>query len=97
MNYILNTFRNQFKAHPVNKRILNNPNTGVKKVVPKPVTKFEEFDLESGKRPHNKSIKTDKEEKFEFHAQPAPKKILEGPVVSHQEFSVPLCIEKTEG
>nr|XP_022335373.1 targeting protein for Xklp2 homolog isoform X2 [Crassostrea virginica] len=82
--------KNQFKAHPVNKRILNNPNTGVKKVVPKPVTKFEEFDLESGKRPHNKSIKTDKEEKFEFHAQPAPKKILEGPVGVKPAKSLPL-------
>ncbi|XP_062592991.1 targeting protein for Xklp2 homolog [Saccostrea cucullata] len=54
--------------------------SGVKKVVPKPVTKFEEFEFEGGRRPHNNSMKRDKEEKYEFHAQPAPKKILEGPV-----------------
>lgn len=82
--------KNQFKAHPVNKRILTNPNTGVKKVAPKPVTKFEEFDLECGKRPQNKSLKSDTEEKFEFHAQPAPKKILEGPVGVKPAKSLPL-------
>eukprot|EP00105_Crassostrea_gigas_P016516 XP_011433925.1 PREDICTED: targeting protein for Xklp2 isoform X2 [Crassostrea gigas] len=82
--------KNQFKAHPVNKRILTNPNTGVKKVAPKPVTKFEEFDLECGKRPQNKSLKSDTEEKFEFHAQPAPKKILEGPVGVKPARSLPL-------
>lgn len=85
----------------MNKRILTNPNTGVKKVAPKPVTKFEEFDLECGKRPQNKSLRSDTEEKFEFHAQPAPKKILEGPVVrqlqtkfylSAQLFSLSQCI-----
>lgn len=82
--------KNQFKAHPVNKRILTNPNTGVKKVAPKPVTKFEEFDLECGKRPQNKSLRSDTEEKFEFHAQPAPKKILEGPVGIKPAKSLPL-------
>lgn len=82
--------KKQFKAHPVNKRILTNPNTGVKKVAPKPVTKFEEFDLECGKRPQNKSLKSDTEEKFEFHAQPAPKKILEGPVGVKPAKSLPL-------
>lgn len=51
----------------MNKRILINFNIGVKKVVFKFVIKFEEFDLECGKRFYNKSLKFDIEEKFEFY------------------------------
>lgn len=71
--------KNQFKAHPVNQKILQNPCTGVKKVASKPPTQIEEFNLEGPKRAHNRSV-DDKEEKYEFHAQPVPKEILEGPV-----------------
>ncbi|XP_061197488.1 targeting protein for Xklp2 homolog isoform X2 [Saccostrea echinata] len=87
--------KNQFKAHPVNKKILSNPNTGVKKVTPKPVTKFEEFEFEGGRRPHNNSMKRDKEEKYEFHAQPAPKKILEGPVGIKPVKSLPVTLPQS--
>lgn len=81
--------RNQFKAHPVNAKILTNPNTGVRKVPSKPPTQPEGFALSSGipKKKENK----DEEEHFEFHANPLNKKILEGPVVckswcSHKNY-----------
>lgn len=70
--------RNQFKAHPVNTKILTNPNTGVRKVPSKPPTHPEGFALSSG-IPKKKEDKD--EEHFEFHANPLNKKILEGPVV----------------
>ncbi|XP_060066423.1 targeting protein for Xklp2 homolog [Ylistrum balloti] len=69
---------NQFKAHPVNERILTNPNTGVRKVASKPLTNPEEFHLTAADRRTQDS--STEEEKFEFHAKPVPKKILEGPV-----------------
>ncbi|XP_033755054.1 LOW QUALITY PROTEIN: targeting protein for Xklp2 homolog [Pecten maximus] len=70
--------KNQFKAHPVNERILTNPNTGVRKVPSKPLTHPEEFHLTAAERRAQDS--STEEEKYEFHAKPAPKKILEGPV-----------------
>ncbi|KAJ8302828.1 hypothetical protein KUTeg_019224 [Tegillarca granosa] len=70
----------QFKAHPVNSKIMSNPTLGVKKVPPRPLTQFEEFNLESNRRAKEKETKPSDEEKFEFHAQPVPKKILEGVV-----------------
>lgn len=82
---IYSSFRNQFKAHPVNQKILQNPATGVRKVPSKPTTQVEEFNLEGLKRNQNKSIEK-KEEKYEFHAQPVPKDILEGPVVGFCKY-----------
>ncbi|XP_021358329.1 targeting protein for Xklp2 homolog isoform X2 [Mizuhopecten yessoensis] len=70
--------KNQFKAHPVNERILTNPNTGVRKVPSKPITTPEEFHLTAPDRRAQDS--STEEEKFEFHAKPLPIKILEGPV-----------------
>lgn len=78
-------YRNQFKAHPVNQKILQNPCTGVKKVASKPPTQIEEFHLEGQKRGQNRSLDA-KEEKYEFHAQPVPKEILEGTVVNNIFF-----------
>nr|KAG5696627.1 hypothetical protein BaRGS_034088 [Batillaria attramentaria] len=71
--------KNQFKAHPVNSKILSNPNTGVKKVASKPPTQPEEFQLSANTR-RDRSQKEEEEEQFEFHAQPLNRKILEGPV-----------------
>ena len=74
-------FRSQFKANPVNTKILQNPATGVRKVPSKPPTQVEEFNLEGQKRNQNKYIDK-KVEKYEFHAQPVPIEILDGPVVN---------------
>lgn len=71
--------RNQFKAHPVNVKILNNPMTGVRKVPSKPVTQPEEFPLSSG-IPRKKKDNQHEEEHYEFHANPINKKMLEGPM-----------------
>lgn len=71
--------KSQFKANPVNTKILQNPATGVRKVPSKPPTQIEEFNLEGQKRNQNKSIDK-KVEKYEFHAQPVPTEILDGPV-----------------
>lgn len=71
--------KNQFKAHPVNAKILTNPNTGVKKVASKPPTQPEEFQLSAAVR-HNNSSKEEKQEEYQFHARPLNKKILDGPV-----------------
>lgn len=79
--YVLYFFRSQFKANPVNTKILQNPATGVRKVPSKPPTQIEEFNLEGQKRNQNKSIDK-KVEKYEFHAQPVPTEILDGPVVN---------------
>ncbi|XP_063441850.1 targeting protein for Xklp2 homolog isoform X2 [Mytilus trossulus] len=83
--------RNQFKAHPVNQKILQNPATGVRKVPSKPTTQIEEFNLEGLKRNQNKSIEK-KEEKYEFHAQPVPKDILEGPVGLKEVRAKPVTV-----
>ena len=69
--------RNQFKARPVNAKILNNSGIGVKKVAPKPPTEPEAFALSTGIQKKKESEK----EQYEFHANPVNKKILEGPVV----------------
>lgn len=80
MGLICNIFhRNQFKARPINTRILSNPNLGVKKVPTKPPTEPEEFTLSANLRKKDLDVKSG--EKYEFHAQPINKKILEGPVV----------------
>ncbi|XP_076470429.1 targeting protein for Xklp2-like isoform X3 [Babylonia areolata] len=68
--------QNQFKAHPVNTKILNKSGLGVKKPPVKPPTEIEEFSLSSGLQ----KKKEVEEECFEFHAKPLNKKILEGPV-----------------
>jgi ABC-type multidrug transport system permease subunit len=73
--------RNQFKAHPVNTKILTNPMTGVRRVPTKPLTQPEEFALSHGV-PKKKREEEKEDEEFEFHAKPVNKKILEGPVVS---------------
>ncbi|VDI50138.1 targeting protein for Xklp2 [Mytilus galloprovincialis] len=83
--------KNQFKAHPVNQKILQNPATGVRKVPSKPTTQVEEFNLEGLKRNQNKSIEK-KEEKYEFHAQPVPKDILEGPVGLKEVRAKPVTV-----
>ncbi|XP_064610815.1 targeting protein for Xklp2-A-like [Liolophura sinensis] len=73
--------QNQFKAHPVNPKIFTHGRLGLKKVESKPVTQVEEFSLTSDQRVKvNSTTNKDKEEKFEFHARPAPAKILEGVV-----------------
>lgn len=79
----LDTHRNQFKAHPINTKILTNPNTGVRKVPSKPLTQPEEFALSSGIQKKKEEEEEEEKEHFEFHANPLNKKILEGPVVCH--------------
>lgn len=69
-------FRNQFKARPVNTKVLSSSNLGIKKVPSKPVTLPEEFALSSGV-----AKKNEEEEHYEFHANPLNKKIMEGTVV----------------
>ena len=65
----------------MNERIFKKP-TGVKPVTPKELTQPEGFDLETERRKEvHDSQREDHEEKFEFHARPAPKDILEHPVV----------------
>jgi hypothetical protein len=63
--------RSQFKANPVNTKILQNPATGVRKVPSKPPTQVEEFNLEGQKRNQNKYIDK-KVEKYEFRSQNVP-------------------------
>ncbi|KAL8612429.1 hypothetical protein ACOMHN_008414 [Nucella lapillus] len=67
--------KNQFKARPVNTKILANPGIGVKKVPTKPPTEFEEFTLSADSQ---KKRKEEEDNFFEFHAKPINKKILEG-------------------
>ncbi|KAK7115053.1 targeting protein for Xklp2 homolog isoform X2 [Littorina saxatilis] len=67
--------RNQFKARPVNTKVLSSSNLGIKKVPSKPVTLPEEFALSSGV-----AKKNEEEEHYEFHANPLNKKIMEGTV-----------------
>ncbi|CAH1780160.1 unnamed protein product [Owenia fusiformis] len=83
--------KNQFKAHPVNQKILNHANIGVPKIQPKEVTQPEEFDLEGARR--KPTAPEPEEPHFEFHAQPIPAKILEKPTglkpAKHQPLTVP--------
>ncbi|PVD20655.1 hypothetical protein C0Q70_18813 [Pomacea canaliculata] len=73
--------QNQFKARPVNEKILSNPHCGVKKVPSKPPTEPEEFALSCNLRGRNETKHEEEEDNhYEFHAKPLNKKILEGPV-----------------
>ena len=56
---------------------------GITKVQPKELTTAAGFELETEKRKEAwEGRKPEEEEKFEFHARPAPKAILEKPAVS---------------
>ncbi|KAL4234469.1 Protein tpx2 [Mactra antiquata] len=70
--------KKQFKAQPVNHKIFENSCLGIKRVAPKAPTVPEEFHLSSKNRGLEKP--KEKEEHYEFHAQPLNKKILDGPV-----------------
>lgn len=72
-------FRNQFTAKPVNKKIFTNPNSGVPEVQKKSVTIPDEFNLRGNHKDHQN--KSTEEEKYEFHARPVSKRILDGVVV----------------
>ena len=77
---MISFYRNQFRAHPVKQKILENPNMGVKKVPSKPTTEAVGFSFECDVRPKT-THDTSQEKKYEFHARPVPKAILEGVVV----------------
>ncbi|XP_005090333.1 targeting protein for Xklp2 isoform X2 [Aplysia californica] len=74
--------KQQFKAHPVNHRILAKPVIGAPKAAPKPLTVTEEFNLHHKRAVSVEDLrsKTESGEKFEFHAKPVNPKILQGPV-----------------
>jgi hypothetical protein len=73
--------RYKFRANPINQSIFQNPNQGVHKVPSKEPTVPIEFDLSTDNRPQER-VRQDEEEKYEFHAQPVPKNILKGVMVS---------------
>ncbi|KAK3085599.1 hypothetical protein FSP39_005973 [Pinctada imbricata] len=80
--------KHQIKANPVNHRILTEPCVGVKKVTPKPLTKPEEFNLHKS---HNvRGNRSQEEERYQFHANPCPTKILEHPVGVKPAKGIPL-------
>ncbi|KAK3608033.1 hypothetical protein CHS0354_031019 [Potamilus streckersoni] len=69
----------QFRAHPLNTKIFTEQPC-IKHSEKEP-TRPEEFDLHTDRRIQTReTVKQDTEEHYEFHAQPVPKKILEGPV-----------------
>jgi len=77
-------FRHQFKAHPVNKKIFNNPNMGVRKIPKKEPTQPVAMRLETERRvpARPNSSQEDSMDQYEFHAKPVPTNILKHPVVS---------------
>lgn len=80
-------FRYKFHARPVNEKIFENSCMGVKKVAPKVCTVPHGFDLETERRNDTwKNKSSEKEESYHFHANPVPKSILEGTVVSMTVF-----------
>lgn len=70
----------------MNEKILQNPNTGIKKVPSRPPTVPEEFHLSSNMKKLEREPNND-EDHYEFHAKPLNKKILERPVVSSKTTS----------
>ena len=75
-----------FRARPVDPRVMSKLNVGVMRPQHKEPTKIVEFNLESEKRfqereAHKKHEEV--EETYEFHARPVNTKMLEGPIVSH--------------
>lgn len=87
--------RQQFKAHPVNQKILEKGST-LSKVQAKPATVPEEFNLHHKRAMGDDELQMrpkEEEEKYEFHAKPVNPKILKGPVgvkpISQQPTTVP--------
>ena len=75
MNWRPRCLRNQFKAHPVNERVLLRANTGVPKVVSKETTRCDPFDLAPH---HRRQDAAAAENEHGFHAKPVPKGLLAG-------------------
>nr|XP_054748957.1 targeting protein for Xklp2 homolog [Lytechinus pictus] len=76
----------KFKAKPVNPKLMNNRNIGLKMPTHKEPTKAVGFNLESERRMKERETKKmqegeeKEEEHYEFHARPVSTKMLEGPV-----------------
>ncbi|KAI0221310.1 hypothetical protein LSAT2_027322 [Lamellibrachia satsuma] len=72
----------KFKAHPVNKKIFKNPNTGVRKVPKKEPTQPIEMKLETERRvpTRQNNSQEDSFKAYEFRAKPVPSAILKHPV-----------------
>ena len=80
---IFDLFRHAFKAQPVNRKVLEEPEI-VHPLKHKPIH-VEEFHLETEARAikHRDTSKSGEENNvFHFHAQPVPYDILSKPVVS---------------
>ncbi|XP_067651165.1 targeting protein for Xklp2 homolog isoform X2 [Haliotis asinina] len=84
----------QFKAHPVNTRIMSHA-TGLHKPEPKPATKPEEFNLHLDKRFQERPNKAADEDEYVFHAQPVPRKILEGTVGVKPAKEIPTTVPQS--
>jgi hypothetical protein len=82
VNYFV--VRNQFRAQPLNEHVLTHHGIGVKVVPRKPPTVPEPFSLSSGYRRVNTTAELEDEEQVAFHANPVPKAILDGVVVSSE-------------
>ncbi|XP_022240960.1 targeting protein for Xklp2-like [Limulus polyphemus] len=84
----------KFKARPVNSKLFTQPVSGVSKVETKKSTKPEGFQLQTEARYYlrEKNRPHIEEPKYEFHAQPLPRKILEGTVglKEREEFQLTL-------
>ena len=85
-------YRQQFKAHPVNEKIFDKKQLGVKKAPARPLTQPVTPQLELRRRAANWRDRSDHEESYEFHANPVPKAILDGPTVSVLGGPVPKAI-----
>jgi len=82
-------FRQQFKANPVDRRVLaSDGGLGVKQIPAKPATVVQPFKLSSGVHRQDTSAASESSDTTEFHARPAPKGILEGVVVSRLELAL---------
>ncbi|XP_046544693.1 targeting protein for Xklp2 homolog [Haliotis rubra] len=84
----------QFKANPVNTRIMSQA-TGLYKPEPKPATKPEEFNLHLDRRFQERPNKAADEDEFVFHAQPVPRKILEGTVGVKPAKEIPTTVPQS--
>ncbi|KAL3860699.1 hypothetical protein ACJMK2_010790 [Sinanodonta woodiana] len=86
--------RYQFRANPLNTKIFTE-HPSIKHSEKEP-TRPEEFDLHTDRRIQTReTIKHDTEEHYEFHAQPVPKKILEGPVGVKPAKPIPVTNPKS--
>ncbi|XP_022257918.1 targeting protein for Xklp2 homolog [Limulus polyphemus] len=87
----------KFKARPVNHKIFTQPMTGISKVETKQSTRPEGFQLKTEVRYHlrERNQASTEEPKYEFHAQPLPKKILEGPRGLKEKEHLPLTHPKS--